>query len=379
LEHSLSVGDELQGTAVLSALDGDSVITSSQQRKFDAEGEEVVYYIKWVGKSHLHNTWHTQSELESMDLKGIKKLHNYIKRMNAYKEWLCHASIEDKEYDAAQQAQVRELQVSYTTVERVIDARDNVDTGEAEYFCKWEGLPYASATWESAAVVSPKFQVHIDQYLARASSKTIPLVRAAALSKRPHFRTIEGIPPWLPHHIALRDYQLAGVNWLAKSWCRGNSVILADEMGLGKTIQTISFLSYLFHVHKVYGPFLLVGPLSTLPAWQRECAKWAPTLNTIVYLGDQKSRELIEANEFFLNGDSHRVKFNIMITSYEMMVNQADQMQQIKWAVLMVDEAQRLKSHTSALYEKLFDMDFNHCVLITGTPLQVRLSFVSAV
>ena len=32
----------------------------------------------------------------------------------------------------------------------------------------------------------------------------------------------------------LRDYQLEGLNWLAHSWCKQNSVILADEMGLGK-------------------------------------------------------------------------------------------------------------------------------------------------
>jgi len=40
--------------------------------------------------------------------------------------------------------------------------------------------------------------------------------------------------------------------------------MLADEMGLGKTCQSISFLSYLFHVQRIYGPFLVVVPLSTI-------------------------------------------------------------------------------------------------------------------
>lgn len=77
---------------------------------------------------------------------------------------------------------------------------------------------------------------------------------------------------------------------------RGNSCILADEMGLGKTIQTISFLNYLFNEHQLYGPFLLVVPLSTLTSWQREIQLWAPQMNIVVYLGDISSRNMVGLN-----------------------------------------------------------------------------------
>ncbi|KAK5255930.1 chromatin remodeling complex Adenosinetriphosphatase, partial [Exophiala xenobiotica] len=40
----------------------------------------------------------------------------------------------------------------------------------------------------------------------------------------------------------MRDYQVAGLNWLISLHENGISGILADEMGLGKTLQTISFL-----------------------------------------------------------------------------------------------------------------------------------------
>lgn len=64
-------------------------------------------------------------------------------------------------------------------------------------------------------------------------------------------------------------------------------------MGLGKTIQTISFLSYLFHQHQLYGPFIVVVPLSTLTSWQREFETWAPDMNVVVYLGDVMSRKTV--------------------------------------------------------------------------------------
>ena len=64
-------------------------------------------------------------------------------------------------------------------------------------------------------------------------------------------------------------------------------------MGLGKTIQTICFLNYLFHEHQLYGPFLLVVPLSTVTSWQREIQLWAPQMNVVVYLGDIGSRNMV--------------------------------------------------------------------------------------
>lgn len=64
-------------------------------------------------------------------------------------------------------------------------------------------------------------------------------------------------------------------------------------MGLGKTIQTISFLAVLMNTHHVYGPFLLVVPLSTIVTWQMEFQLWAPQVNVIVYIGDINSRNMV--------------------------------------------------------------------------------------
>ena len=71
-------------------------------------------------------------------------------------------------------------------------------------------------------------------------------------------------------------------------------MVLADEMGLGKTIQTISFLAYLYFEKQVPGPFLIVGPMSTLVNWQREIKKWFPSANAIIYKGNSISRHVIK-------------------------------------------------------------------------------------
>ncbi len=170
-------------------------------------------------------------------------------------------------------------------------------------------------------------------------------------------------------------------------------------MGLGKTIQAISFLSYLHHAHSLYGPFLLVVPLSTIVAWQREFALWAPELNLVVYLGDISSREMVspaprpalhhrvvrcvasptphppfpQIREYEWCHSTGKLKFNALVTTYEILLKDKDFLRTISWAVLVVDEAHRLKNDDSCLYQALIELNTHHRLLITGTPLQNSL------
>ena len=49
---------------------------------------------------------------------------------------------------------------------------------------------------------------------------------------------------------------------------------------------------FLQNAQQIYGPFLVVVPLSTLSNWAKEFKKWLPDLNVIVYVGTRASREV---------------------------------------------------------------------------------------
>ncbi|KAI9669801.1 MAG: putative DNA helicase ino80 [Trizodia sp. TS-e1964] len=172
-------------------------------------------------------------------------------------------------------------------------------------------------------------------------------------------------------HAQLKEYQLKGLNWLVNLYEQGINGILADEMGLGKTIQSISVMAYLAESHNIWGPFLVIAPASTLHNWQQEISRFVPDLKVLPYWGNAKDRKVLR--KFWDRKHITYTKdapFHVLVTSYQLVVQDTQYFQKIRWQYMILDEAQAIKSSTSSRWKSLLGFHCRNRLLLTGTPIQ---------
>jgi chromodomain-helicase-DNA-binding protein 7 len=143
-------------------------------------------------------------------------------------------------------------------------------------------------------------------------------------------------------------------------------------MGLGKTMQCCATLSFIA-AHGYPGPFLIVAPLSTLAHWRAELER-TTTLNVLVFHGNAKSKAIIRDFELhpLSNGDpvTDVLKVNVVCTNYETMLTDFAVLGPVAWRYVIFDEGHRLKNHEAKCYGVAQRLQFEHCSILTGTPIQ---------
>ena len=260
-----------------------------------------------------------------------------------------------------------ELNANWFEVERVI-AHDNE---LEEYLVKWRGLGYDQVTWEKEGDIKDKSAVQ--KYYERLKHSNKVKIDSPRNVDPKSFKELPD-PFKDEDGNQLRDYQVEGFNWLRYCWYNGINSILADEMGLGKTLQIVATLSDIADNHGIRGPFLVIAPLSTLPHWKNEFERWSK-LNAVIFHGNSQAREIIQRYEMFVyNSEGQRLfdllQFDVLITNYETFYLDFEIFEAIQWRYLVLDEGHRLKNHTGKCYKLLQQIHFEHCTLLTGTPVQ---------
>ncbi|KAH2908100.1 swr1 complex component [Aspergillus fumigatus] len=179
-----------------------------------------------------------------------------------------------------------------------------------------------------------------------------------------------GLKTPIPHLLrgTLREYQHYGLDWLAGLYNNHINGILADEMGLGKTIQTIALLAHLAVEHEVWGPHLVVVPTSVILNWEMEFKKWCPGFKIMTYYGS------IEERRQKRKGWTDDTSWNVLITSYQLVLQDQQVLKRRNWHYMVLDEAHNIKNFRSQKWQTLLTFRTRARLLLTGTPLQNNLT-----
>lgn len=165
-----------------------------------------------------------------------------------------------------------------------------------------------------------------------------------------------------PEGLSYMPFQKAGIEFAFE---RPN-IMIADEMGLGKTIQALGIINMDDSITDV----LIVCPASLKLNWKRECEKWL--------VRDHAVAVIPNGDEWYL---PTMTDTRIVVINYELLKKHEPRIRDVKWGVIIVDEAHYLKNpgaqRTKALLgggqgkgkAKAPPIGSRRFIALTGTPI----------
>ncbi len=179
-------------------------------------------------------------------------------------------------------------------------------------------------------------------------------------------RVLGGEDVWekkIPDSIHLWPYQERGFQWICSLDEMHMGGILADDMGLGKTVQVISAVVACSAENDIS---LVVCPTSLTYNWLSELNRFAPELKTVVLsgTGNQRNQTLSMIRE------GNHAGIQVLIVSYPLIRRDIDQMTDIPFHFVILDEAQQIKNSGSAGAAAVKQLTAQSRFALSGTPVE---------
>ncbi|WP_027909346.1 type I Zorya anti-phage system protein ZorD [Pseudomonas sp. URMO17WK12:I4] len=197
------------------------------------------------------------------------------------------------------------------------------------------------------------------------------------------------LPELLRPEIQLREHQLKGVAWMQHlfglSPTHVAGCLLADDMGLGKTIQLLTFLVWYLEKNPDDKPTLIVAPVSLLDNWERELERffYADALPVLKLYGNALSAVKFKKEEIPEETKARGIQnllrpgwignARIVLTTYETLRDQEFSLAMQQWAIVVCDEAQKIKNPAALITQAAKAIPARFRVACTGTPVENTL------
>ncbi len=227
-----------------------------------------------------------------------------------------------------------------------------------EDWLKKYGLLAAMGRVDGDAIRFSKAQVGVlDALLASRPEVTFDRRFARARDQLRKFTGVAAADPPKAFRGELREYQREGLGWLRFIRKFGFGGCLADDMGLGKTVQVLALLA-----GKRNGPALVVVPKSLIFNWKQEAAKFAPKLKVLDHTGTARDRT-----------GSNFGQFDIVLTTYGTLRNDADAFAAVEFDTCVLDESQAAKNAATETAKAVRVVRADHRIAMSGTPIENHL------
>ena len=290
-------------------------------------------------------------------------------------EWIVGATIEhpiDGTASVTVESEV-ELQEIENSIEAALSEKKNVCSYHETELAVEDARFLAEMARKQLS--NPKFPVKVDddgagkkvliiEENADSTGYTIGNHNLSSESEYPFYQNTN-----LRYDFRLKDHQEEGVAWLQYLFGKkAPGCLMADDMGLGKTLQLLYFIDWHAQTHPKHKPYLIVAPVSLIENWHNEYLRFFSKPMKLTTLSTQQIPRKFDRKAIDL-----MQKCDIIITNYETVRNCQLNFCAVNFAVVVLDEAQKVKTPGTLVTNAVKALKSDFRVAMTGTPVENTL------
>ncbi|XP_068013481.1 E1A-binding protein p400-like isoform X3 [Melanerpes formicivorus] len=278
---------------------------------------------------------------------------------------------EGKKLRAVAAFTAREIEHFWTTIKQVVDLKQQAELEErrkkilnSHNISKKEIRDSVNKkeSLQKEVVLPDLLTSTVEKHLADLAEVAAAVEALLPKGTAPITTVVKSESPSLLHGT-LRDYQQAGLEWLAKLHKMNLNGILADEAGLGKTVQVVAFFAHLACNEGNWGPILVISQNFNVLKWETELECWCPALKILLYLGNPG--ELFKIRQEWTDPND----FNVCIASCNQFFKDYEAFMKVQWSYLVLDERQNGNNLTEKHWDAIFNLQSHHHLLLMDTLL----------
>ncbi|HMV86885.1 MAG TPA: SNF2-related protein [Blastocatellia bacterium] len=225
----------------------------------------------------------------------------------------------------------------------------------------------------------------LDALLASQPEADFDTAFAKARQELMRFEGVKSVDPPTGFAGELRPYQREGLGWMSFLQQFNFGGCLADCMGLGKTVQVLALLESRRQLRagetkrrregekdsqsprppvppSPLPPSLVVVPKSLVFNWHQEAIRFAPKLRVLEHTGQERGNVAEQLNDY-----------DLILTTYGTMRNDAVDFKDIQFDYVILDEAQAIKNADTVSAKAVRLLKSNHRLALSGTPIENHL------
>ncbi|XP_027773466.1 uncharacterized protein LOC107023051 isoform X3 [Solanum pennellii] len=298
----------------------ESILDVREVEVADAKGthRQKQYLVKYHGLAHAHNHWVAEAQLLIDAPLLIANYNHKNQDVRWISEWTVPHRLLKK----------RSLMLSKL---------HGPEAGENnkclfEWLVKWKGLGYEYATWElgnSNLLNSQHGESLIEDFNIRREKAK----RRIGKNQKGQLVKLSALPAG--GSLITDSNLLNNVNKLRECWFKCQNTTVVDDKD-----RIMKMVFFILSLSDVCCPFLIVTTSSSLPQWEAEFTRLAPSIDVVVYSGSRDSRRRIKSLEFYDEGGF--MMLQVLLSSLEFAIEDVEILRSLSWEVTIIDDCQNV-------------------------------------